>query len=63
MPKNVIECNKNAKIVIESELRAIVRFLSLMNVCSRYWSSLHANECVFSRNEQQKQILMTSTQI
>ena len=63
MPKNVIECNKNAKSVIESELRAIVRFLSLMNLSSRYWSSLHANECVFSRNEQQKQILITSTQI
>ena len=25
-----------------------------MNVSSRYWSSFHANECVFSRNEQQK---------
>ena len=46
--------NKNAKIVIESELRANVRFLALMNASSRYWSSIHANECVFSRNEQQK---------
>ena len=51
MPLNV---NKNAKIVIESELRANVCFLALMNASSRYWLSIHANECVFSRNEQQK---------
>ena len=25
-----------------------------MNVLARYWSPFHANECVFSRNEQQK---------
>ena len=25
-----------------------------MNVSSRCWSPFHANECVFSRNEQQK---------
>ena len=31
-----------------------VRFLALMNASSRYWSSIHTNECVFSRNEQQK---------
>ena len=42
------------KFFIESELRANVRFLALMNASSRYWSSIHANECVFSRNEQQK---------
>ena len=54
--KNAIECKKkkNAKIVIDGELRANVRFLALMNASSRYWSSIHANECVFSRNEQQK---------
>ena len=45
---------KNAKIVIESDLRANVSFLALMNVSSRCWSPFHANECVFSRNEQQK---------
>ena len=37
-----------------SELRANVRFLALMNASSRYWSSIHANECVFSRIEEQK---------
>ena len=47
--------NKNAKIVIESELRANVRFLALMNASSRYWSSIRANECLFCRNEQQKE--------
>ena len=52
--KMLLNVNKNAKIIIESELRAKVRFLALMNVSSRYWSSIHANECVFSRNEQQK---------
>ena len=25
-----------------------------MNVSSHYWSPFHANDCVFSRNEQQK---------
>ena len=52
--KMLLNVNKNAKIVIECELRANVRFLVLMNASSRYWSSIHANECVFSRNEQQK---------
>ena len=50
----LLNVNKNAKIVIESEFRANVRFLALMNASSRYWSSIHANECVFSRSEQQK---------
>ena len=52
--KMLLNVNKNAKIVIESELRANVLFLALMNASSRYWSSIHANECIFSRNEQQK---------
>ena len=30
------------------------RFVALMNVSLRYWSPFHGNECVFSRNEQQK---------
>ena len=50
----LLNVNKNAKIVIECELHANVRFLALMNASSRYWSSIHTNECVFSRNEQQK---------
>ena len=52
--KMLSNINKNSKIVIESELRANVRFLALMNASSRYWSSIHATECLFSRNEQQK---------
>ena len=52
--KMLLNVNKNAKIVIECELHANVRFLALMNASSRYWSSIHTNECVFSRNEQQK---------
>ena len=54
--KMLLNVNKNAKIVIECELHANVRFLALtiMNASSCYWSSIHANECVFSRNEQQK---------
>ena len=52
--KMLLNVNKNAKIVIEYELSASVRFLVLMNASSRYWSSMHLNECVFSRNEQQK---------
>ena len=52
--KMLLNVNKNAKFVIECELHANVRFLALMNASSRYWSSIHTNECVFSRNEQQK---------
>ena len=48
--KMLLNVNKNAEIVSESELRANVRFLTLMNAS---WSSIHANEYVFSRNEQQ----------
>ena len=54
MPKSVLNVDKNAKIVIESELNANVRCLALMNVSSRIWSPFYANGCVFSRNEQQK---------
>ena len=53
-PKMLLNVDKNAKIVIESDLRANVRFFALMNVSSRCWSPVHANECVLSRNEQQK---------
>ena len=35
-------------------LCANVRIFALMNVSSHYWSPFHANDCVFSRNEQQK---------
>ena len=52
--KMLLNVSKNAKIVIECELRANVHFLALMIASSRSWSSIHANECVFSRNEQQK---------
>ena len=52
--KMLLNVNENAKIVIESELRANVRFLALMNASSRFWSSIDANECVFYRNGQQK---------
>ena len=52
--KILLNVNKNAKLVIESSYLQNVRSLALMNASSRYWSSIHANECVFSRNEQQK---------
>ena len=42
--KMLLNVNKNAKTVIESELRANVRFLALMNASSRYWSSIYAIE-------------------
>ena len=60
--KMLLNVNKNAKIVIESELRAI-RFLALMNASPRYRWSIQANECVFSRNEQQKVYLKFVEQI
>ena len=52
--KMLLNVNENGKIVIEPDLCANVRFLALMNAPSRYWSSIHANEYVFSCNEQQK---------
>ena len=45
--KMLLNVNKNAKIVIECELRANVLLLALMNASSRYWSSIHANEWYF----------------
>ena len=48
------DANECPKIVIESDLCANVHFFALMNVSSRCWLPFHANECVFSRNEQQK---------
>ena len=48
-PKMLLNVDKNAKIVIESDLWANVRFFALMNVSSRYWLPFHANECVFYR--------------
>ena len=53
-PKILLNVDKNAKIVIESDLGANVRLSALMNVSSRCWSLFHTNKCVFSRNEQQK---------
>ena len=58
--KYAIICVKQRSIVqkyihvIESDLCANVRLFALMKVSSRCWSPFHANECVFSRNEQQK---------
>ena len=52
--KILLNVNKNARILIECELHANVRFLAIMNASSRYWSSIHTNESVFSRNEQQE---------
>ena len=49
-----LNVDKNANIVIESELSANVRRLALMNVSSRNWSPFYANRCIFSHNEQQK---------
>ena len=53
-PKMLLNVDVNAKIVIESDLCANVRFFALMTVSSCCWSPFYANECVFSRNEQQK---------
>ena len=53
-PKMFLNVDKNANIVIESELSANVRPLALMNVSSPNWSPFYANGCVFSHNERQK---------
>ena len=51
---SVIKCGLNAKIVIESDLCANSCIFALINVSSHYRSPFHANDCVFSCNEQQK---------
>ena len=51
-PKMLLNVDLNAKIVIESDSCANVRFFALMNVSSRCWSPFRRNECVFSVNEQ-----------
>ena len=53
-PKMLLNVDKNAKIVIESDLYVNDRFFALMNVSSCCWSPFHENESVFSCNEQQK---------
>ena len=53
-PKMLLHADLSAKIIIESDLGANVRFFVLMNVSPCCWSPFHTNECVFSRNEQQK---------
>ena len=50
-PKMLLNVDLNAKIVIESESCANVRFFALMNVSSCCWSPFRANECLFSHNE------------
>ena len=52
--ENTLMLIKMQKIVIESDLCENVRIFALMNVSSHYWSPFHANDCAFSRNEQQK---------
>ena len=53
-PKVLLNVDKSAKLVIVSDLCNKVRIFALMNVSSHYWSTFHANDCVYSRNEQQK---------
>ena len=48
------DVDKNAKIVIESDLCTNVPIFALMNVSSHYWSLFHINDCIFSCNEHQK---------
>ena len=40
-----------------------VRFFALMNISSHYWSPFHANECIFSLNEQQKVHLIINSSL
>ena len=58
---HVYECSRvlanvdsNAKIVIKSDICGNVFFFALTTVSSHNWSPFQANDCVFSRYEQQK---------
>ena len=50
----LLNVDENAKIAIESELCAKVRFFSRLNVSSHHWSPFYLNDCVFSLNKPQK---------
>ena len=60
-PKVLLNVDENAKILRESDLCANVRFFALINVSSHNWSLFHANDCVFSRNEQQRVYIEPAT--
>ena len=57
----LLNVDENAKIPIESDLSANVRFFSRMNVSSHRWSPFHLNDCVFSRNKPQKECLLSTS--
>ena len=57
----LLNVDENAKIPIESDLWANVRFFSRMNVSSHHWSPFYLNDCVFSRNKPQKAYLMSTS--
>ena len=48
-PKMLLNVDLNAKIVIESDLCANVRFFALMYVSSRCWLPFHAKEDDFPK--------------
>ena len=52
--RDEIVVNKSAKRTRIEDLCANVHIFALMNVSSHYLSPIHANDCVFARNEQQK---------
>ena len=57
MPNDAYEC---PKALLNVDLCANVCIFAIMNVSSQNWSPFHANECVFSRNEQQKVYFLIS---
>ena len=53
MPKSVLECWLKCKNRNWIWFMCKCSYFALMNVSLHYWSPFHANDCVFSRNEQQ----------
>ena len=53
-PKVLLNVDSNARILIESDICGNVCFFALTTVTLHYWLPFQANDCVFSRYEQQK---------
>ena len=60
-PRVLLNVDSNAKILIESHICGNVCFFALTTVSPHYWSPFQANDCVFSRYEQQKVYVVISS--
>ena len=58
--KMLLNVNKNAKIVIESELRANVRFLALLRQMNAYFLVMNSKRCIIDMDKSKTVFLKRS---